>query len=96
MKFLPSEGYIAVVVAKESTTKSGIIITDNALLDRMSRGTVISTSMRRVETTSEYLDPTYNLDDVVVFLKGNGISFKLDGTDIIILSESEVLGKLID
>lgn len=96
MKFLPAEGYIAVVVEQEKKTASGIIFSDNALLDRMSKATVVSTSMRRIETTGEYLDPTYNLDDTVVFLKGNGINYKLDGVDLIIIGENEVLGKLID
>lgn len=96
MKFLPSEGHISVIVEKQKVSPSGIIIAENALLDRLSRAKVVGTSQTRVETTNHYLDPKYEVDDTVVFLKGNGLSIKLDGFDILILAENEVLGKILD
>lgn len=96
MKFIPQEGYIAVQVETMKKLDSGIFIPDNVLADRISRAKVVSTTNRRIETTGEYLDPVYALDDMVVYLKGNGTPLKLNGIDLIILSESEVLGKIVD
>lgn len=96
MKFLPAEGHISVIVEKEYVSPSGIVLTDNAFLDRLSKGKVVGTSQTRVETTNHYLDPKYEVDDTVVFLKGNGLPIKLDGFDILILAENEVLGKILD
>jgi chaperonin GroES len=95
MKFLPAEGYIAVIIKTETKTKSGIFIPDNALgEDRMSKGEVVGTSMRRIETTGEYLAPKFNLDDIVLFGKGSGNPFKFNGVDLVILGEDEIFGTI--
>lgn len=95
MKFLPAEGHIAVIIKTETKTKSGIYIPETALgEDRMSKGEVVGTSQRRIETTGEYLDPKYNLGDVVLFGKGHGNPFKFNGRDLIILAEDEVFGSI--
>ena len=97
MKFLPAEGYIAVVINTVTKSQAGIYIPETALgEDRMSKGTVVGTSQRRIETTGEYLDPKYYLDDVVLFPKGAGNPFKFEGMDLIILSEDEVFGKIVE
>lgn len=95
MKFLPAEGFIAVIIKTETKTKSGIFIPDNALgEDRMSKGQVVGTSMRRIETTGEYLLPKFGLDATVLFSKGAGNAFKFDGFDLIILGEDEIFGTI--
>lgn len=97
MQFLPAEGYIAVIIKTETKTKSGIYIPDNALgEDRMSKGQVVGTSMRRIETTGEYLDPKFELDSIVVYPKGAGNIFKYAGLDLVILAEDEVFGTILE
>lgn len=96
MKFYPAEGYIAVLVKTETKSVAGIIIPDNALMDRISKGVVVSTSQRRIETTGEYLNPKFDINTTVLYLKGNGTPIKLDGVDLIVLSEDEVLGSIVD
>ena len=95
MKFLPAEGFIAVIIKTETKTKSGIFVPDNALgEDRMSKGSVVGTSMRRIETTGEYLPPKFDLDAIVLFGKGAGNPFKFDGFDLVILGEDEIFGTI--
>lgn len=97
MKFLPAEGFIAVIIKTETKTKSGIFIPDNALgEDRMSKGVVVGTSMRRIETTGEYLPPKFDLDAIVLFSKGSGSNFKFENLDLVILGEDEVFGTIIE
>ena len=81
----------------ETKTKSGIFIPDNALgEDRMSKGRVVGTSRRRIETSGEFLDPKFDLDDLVLFGKGSGNPFKFDGFDLVILGEDEVFGTIVE
>lgn len=96
MKFIPQSGYIAVTLKTMTKSAAGIYIPDNALTDRIAKATVVSISSSRVETTTEYIPSPFALDDTIVFIKGQGYSLKVDGIDLIILKNEEVLGTIVD
>jgi chaperonin GroES len=91
MKFKPAEGYIAVVVETVQKSESGIYIPTEALLDRLSKGRVVGTHNRRLRS-GEVIEPEFKLDEMVLFVKGTGYPFKIEGVDLILLRDEEVLG----
>jgi chaperonin GroES len=92
MKFKPAQGYIAVQVETMQKSQSGIYIPTEALLDRLSRGKVVGTSNVRLPLTGELLEPDFKLDESVLFVKGTGYPFKVDGIELILLKNEEILG----
>jgi chaperonin GroES len=91
MKFKPAEGYIAVQVQTMQKSASGIFIPTDALLDRLSRGKVVGTHKRRLRS-GEVIEPTFKLDETVIFVKGTGYPFTIEGVDLILLRDEEILG----
>lgn len=91
MKFTPAKGFIAVQVQSMQKSAMGIYIPDNALTDRLSKAIVVGTNITTTPT-GDALEPEYKLNDNVIFVKGSGYPFKVDGIDLILLKNEEVMG----
>ena len=81
------------VLEEEQTTASGIVLPDTAK-EKPQRGKVLAVGKGRYEDgTLIPLDVA--VDDEIVFSKYGGTEITLDGEDVLILRESDVLAKVM-
>src|ERR1700744_5085420 len=79
---------------EEQTTVGGIVLPDTAL-EKPQRGTVIAAGPGAKNTENGEIIPLdVAVGDVVVFSKYGGTEIRVEGTDYLILRESDVLAKV--
>ncbi|MBM2820974.1 MAG: chaperonin Cpn10, chaperonin GroES [Candidatus Berkelbacteria bacterium] len=79
-------------LAEESKTKSGIIIPDTAK-EKSQKGKVVAVGKGKYDDGK--LNPlTVKLGDTVLYKEYGGDEFKLDGEEVIILKEEDILAIL--
>ena len=74
----------------EQTTKSGIVLPDTAK-EKPQQGEVLAAGAGRVKDDGERVPMDVKVGDKVLFAKYAGTEFKLDGEDLLILSEKDIL-----
>ena len=80
---------------EEQTTVGGIVLPDTAL-EKPQRGNVVATGPgARSQETGEIIPMDVGEGDVIVFSKYGGTEIRIEGTDYLILRESDVLAKVI-
>jgi chaperonin GroES len=80
-------------VEQESKTRGGIIIPDTAK-EKPQEGLVVAVGPGALRDDGGRREPLVKTGDRILFGKYAGTEVKLDGTDHLILSESDVLGVL--
>ncbi len=78
-------------VEEEAKTKGGIIIPDTAK-EKPQEGEVISVGPGARDETGKRIEPDLKAGDRILFGKWSGTEVKIDGEDLIIMKESDVLG----
>ena len=78
-------------VAEEEKTKGGIIIPDTAK-EKPSEGEVVAVGSGKVNEKGELRALEVKEGDRILFGKYSGNEIKIDGDELIILREDEVLG----
>jgi chaperonin GroES len=78
-------------VEEEQKTKGGIIIPDTAK-EKPSEGEVIATGPGARNEDGKVTPPDVKVGDRVLFSKYGGTEIKVDGEDMIVLRESDILG----
>ena len=79
-------------VEEESKTKGGIIIPDTAK-EKPQEGEILAVGPgARDEKTGSRIEPDVKVGDRILFGKWSGTEVKIDGEDLIIMKESDVLG----
>ena len=79
-------------VEEEAKTKGGIIIPDTAK-EKPQEGEVIAVGPgARDEKSGARIEPDVKVGDRILFGKWSGTEVKIDGEDLIIMKESDVLG----
>ena len=78
-------------VEEESKTKGGIIIPDTAK-EKPQEGEVISVGAGARDETGKRIEMDLKAGDRILFGKWSGTEVKIDGDDLIIMKESDVLG----
>jgi len=92
MSFKPLHDRIAVErVAEEEKTKGGIIIPDTAK-EKPQEGEVISTGPGARDDNGKIQPLDVKAGDRILFGKWSGTEVKVDGQDLLIMKESDVLG----
>jgi len=76
--------------AKEEMTKSGLIIPDTAK-EKPHEGTVIAVGAGKLNDNGERVALEVKEGDRVLFAKYGGTEFKLDGDDLLVLRETDIL-----
>jgi chaperonin GroES len=80
---------------EEQTTIGGIVLPDTAL-EKPQRGNVVAAGPgARSQETGEVIPMDVSEGDVIVFSKYGGTEIRIEGTDYLILRESDVLAKVI-
>ena len=78
----------------EERTASGLVIPDTAK-EKPQQGSVLAVGPgRRSEQTGELIPLDVKVGDTVVYSKYGGTEIKVDGEDLLVLRESDVLAKV--
>ena len=80
-------------VEEESKTKGGIIIPDTAK-EKPQEGEVVAVGPGNRDDDGDYIALDLKAGDRILFGKWSGTEVKIDGDDLIIMKESDVLGVL--
>jgi chaperonin GroES len=94
MNFRPLHDRVVVRrILEEGKTPGGILIPDTAQ-EKPSQGDVLSVGPGARDTTGNLVPLTVNPGDRVLFSKWSGTEIKIDGQDMLILKEGDILGIL--
>jgi chaperonin GroES len=94
MKLQPlGDRLVVKAIEAEQTTASGLVLPDTAQ-EKPSRGTVVAVGEGRYED-GKRIPVDVAIGDEVIYSKYGGTEIKLDGEDLIILREADVLAKAV-
>jgi chaperonin GroES len=92
MKFRPLHDRVVVRrIEGEEKTKGGIIIPDNAK-EKPQEGEVIAVGPGARDETGKVVPLDLKAGDRVLFGKWSGSEVKIDGEDLLIMKESDIMG----
>ena len=80
-------------VEEETKTKGGIIIPDTAK-EKPQEGEVLAVGPGSRDESGKRVDLDVKVGDRILFGKWSGTEVKLDGKDLLIMKESDILGVL--
>ncbi len=96
MNFTPLHDRVLVRrIESEDTTAGGLIIPDSAK-EKPAEGEVIAVGAGARDEDGERIEMDVNVGDRILFGKWSGTEIKLDGEDLLIMKESDILGILGD
>ena len=94
MKFRPLHDRLVVErIEAEARTAAGIIIPDNAK-EKPQRGEVVAVGPGGRDESGKLIPIDLKVGDRVLFGKWSGTEVKIDGQDLLIMKESDILGVL--
>jgi chaperonin GroES len=94
MKIRPLHDRVVVKrLEEEAKTAGGILLPDNAT-EKPSRGEVLAAGPGKVMDNGDIRPMGVKVGDKVVFGQYGGTTVKVDGEELLILSESEIFGIL--
>jgi chaperonin GroES len=94
MKFRPLHDRVVIRrIDEESRTPGGILIPDTAQ-EKPSRGEIISVGPGGRDEKGNIIPMTVKAGDRVLFGKWSGTEVKIDGRELLIMKESDILGVL--
>ena len=94
MKFRPLHDRVVVRrIEENSKTAGGIIIPDTAQ-EKPSQGEIIAVGPGARDEAGKLVPLDVKKGDKVLFGKWSGTEVKIDGTDLLIMKESDVMGVL--
>jgi len=78
-------------VEEEKTTASGIVIPDSAT-EKPSRGEVLATGNGKILENGEVRGLDVKVGDIVLFGKYSGTEVKVDGDEVLVMREDDIMG----
>ncbi len=94
MKIRPLQDRVIVKrVAEEAKTKGGIIIPDTAK-EKPMEGLVVSVGKGKTADDGKLIKPDVKAGDRILFGKSSGTEVKIDGDELLIMREDDILGIL--
>ena len=78
-------------VEEEAKTKGGIIIPDTAK-EKPQEGEILAVGPGARDEDGKRIEPDVKVGDRILFGKWSGTEVKIDGEDLIIMKESDILG----
>ena len=79
-------------IEKEEVTKGGIFLPDTAK-EKPQEGEVLAVGPGRMSEDGQRIAMDVKVGDIVVYAKYGGTEIKVDGEELLILSESNILAK---
>jgi chaperonin GroES len=94
MKIRPLQDRVIVKrIAEEAKTKGGIIIPDTAK-EKPMEGLVIAVGKGKTADDGKLIKPDVKAGDRILFGKYSGTEVKIDGDELLIMREDDILGIL--
>jgi len=94
MKIRPLHDRVVVRrMAEETTTASGIVIPDSAT-EKPAEGEVIAVGKGKVTDSGTVIAMAVKVGDKVLFGKYAGQEVKVDGEEVIVMNETDIMGVL--
>ncbi|MBW0159053.1 co-chaperone GroES [Sedimentimonas flavescens] len=92
MAFKPLHDRVLVKrVQSEEKTKGGLIIPDSAK-EKPAEGEIVAVGEGARKDSGELIAPSVKVGDRVLFGKWSGTEVTLDGTEMLIMKESDIMG----
>jgi chaperonin GroES len=92
MNFRPLHDRVVVQrIDAESKTKGGIIIPDTAK-EKPQEGKIVAVGPGGRDEAGQLIKPDVKVGDRVLFGKWSGTEVKIDGEDLLIMKESDIMG----
>jgi len=82
-------------IANDSKTASGLFIASK-VDSSTSKGTVLAVGPGRTTKQGVLIPMQVSVGDTIVYASGSGISSKVNGEDVLFMTEEAVLGILVD
>ena len=79
-------------IEREEVTKGGIVLPDTAK-EKPQEGKVLAVGDGRLSEDGKRIPLDVKVGDIVIFAKYGGTEIKIDGEELIILRESDILAK---
>lgn len=79
-------------IAREEVTKGGIVLPDTAK-EKPQEGEILAVGPGKMTDDGKRIAMDVKVGDVIVYAKYGGTEIKVDGEDLVILRESDVLAK---
>jgi chaperonin GroES len=96
MKFRPLHDRVVVKrIAAEDKTASGIIIPDTAK-EKPSQGEVVAVGPGGRDEAGQVIPIDLKVGDRVLFGKWSGTEIKIDGAELLIMNEIDIMGVVIE
>ncbi|MFA6304477.1 MAG: co-chaperone GroES [Patescibacteria group bacterium] len=95
MKLKPLGDNIVVKgISKEETTKSGIILPETIDKEKPEQGEVVAVGPGKILDNGNRASMEVKVGDKIIFKKYSPDDFKIDGQEVLILSQSDVIAIL--
>ena len=94
MKFHPLADRVVVKRVKEETKSSGGIIIPDTAQEKPQEGEVVAVGPGGRDERGERIKPEVKAGDRILFGKWSGSEVKLDGQELLIMKESDIMGIL--
>jgi chaperonin GroES len=92
MKFRPLHDRIVVKRREEDGKSAGGIIIPDTAKEKPARGEVLAVGLGARDESGKINAPDVKIGDIVLFGKWPGAEVKIDGADLLIMKESDILG----
>jgi chaperonin GroES len=93
VKFKPMADRVLVKpIEREEVTRGGIVVPDTAK-EKPQEGKVLAVGDGRLSEDGKRIPLDVKVGDIVIFAKYGGTEIKIDGEELIILRESDILAK---
>ncbi|MCY4344838.1 MAG: co-chaperone GroES [Gammaproteobacteria bacterium] len=94
MKIRPLHDRVVVRRLEEETTTAGGIVLPDSAAEKPSQGEVLAVGPGKALDSGEVRAPDVKAGDKIIFGQYGGSTVKIDGEELLILSESEIFGVL--
>ncbi len=91
MKIRPLHDRVGIRREEEETTTSGGIVLPGSAAEKPSRGEVVAVGNGKIQDNGEVRALDVNKGDKVIFGQFAGNTVKVDGEELLIMSENEIL-----
>jgi chaperonin GroES len=92
MKFRPLHDRVVVKRLEEDSKSAGGIIIPDTVKEKPMRGEVVAVGPGTRDESGKINAPDVKAGDTVLFGKWSGTEVKIDGDDLLIMKESDILG----
>lgn len=76
---------------QETRSTGGIVIPDSASKEKPDQGKVVSVGPGKLDDAGKHVKPAVKKGDRILFGKYAGNNFKLDGDELVVLREDDIL-----